>query len=421
MGFWKGRYSVILIMFIAWILSYVDRMVMSVSMPYIAKDFHLTPVAVGILMSSFFFGYALMQIPAGMLADRFGVRKVITVGLVWWSAFTALTAWAGSYAIMLVIRVLFGLGEACLPPSYFKSVAFWTPLKERGTMNSIVMSSNSLGPALAPLFAVGIIAAYGWRSVFSFLFIPGIIMAGLVWIFVSEKPEESRWISKEEVEEISAGSARAQEGKQDNLTIGDALKNPVVWKVLCTLFVFMIAAWGYMTWLPSYLVKARGLSLAKMGPAASLPFFAGFVGAIVAGYLSDKLFLRHRNILYIICVLLAAVFLYLTYSTAHVGPAIAYNTLAGFFLMAANAGLTAIPITVIPKEIMGVSMGVINFGNQMAGFLAPTIIGFLVQFSGGSFNSTFIFLIIACLLTAVISLSLRERPAGSGGVEGQAR
>ena len=385
---------------------------MSVSIPYIAKDFHLTPVAVGFLMSSFFFGYALMQIPAGMLADKFGVRKVITVGLIWWSAFTALTAWAGSYAVMLVVRVLFGLGEACLPPSYFKSVAFWTPLKERGTMNSIVLSSNSLGPALAPLFAVGIIAAYGWRSVFSFLFVPGIIMAALVWFFVAEKPEESRWISKEEAEEISSGSPKGPEGTQNNLKISDAFKNPVVWKVLCTLFIYMIAAWGYMTWLPSYLVKARGLSLAKMGLAASYPFFAGFVGAIVAGWFSDKVFPRKRNILYIICVILTAVFLYLTYSTANVGAAIFYNTLAGFFLMAANAGLTAIPVTVIPKEIMGVSMGVINFGNQMAGFLAPTIIGFLVQFSGGSFNSTFILLIVACLLTAVISLTLREQPIG---------
>ena len=247
MAFWKGRYTVTLIMFIAWILSYVDRMVMSVSIPYISRDFHLAPVAAGVLMSSFFFGYALMQIPAGMLADRFGVRKVITVGLIWWSAFTALTAWAGTYAVMLLVRVLFGLGEACLPPSYFKSIAIWTPLKERATMNSIVMSSNSLGPALAPLFAVAIIAMYGWRSVFSFLFVPGIILAALVWLFVAEKPEQSRWISKQEVEEINAGTPLARDGKGSNLRMSDGFKSPVVWKVLCTLFICMIAAWGYMS------------------------------------------------------------------------------------------------------------------------------------------------------------------------------
>ncbi|MGD0658995.1 MAG: MFS transporter [Syntrophorhabdales bacterium] len=420
MAFWKGRYTVTLIMFIAWILSYVDRMVMSVSIPYISRDFHLAPVAAGVLMSSFFFGYALMQIPAGMLADRFGVRKVITVGLIWWSAFTALTAWAGTYAVMLLVRVLFGLGEACLPPSYFKSIAIWTPLKERATMNSIVMSSNSLGPALAPLFAVAIIAMYGWRSVFSFLFIPGIILAALVWLFVAEKPEQSRWISKQEVEEINAGTPLPRDGKGSNLRMSDAFKSPVVWKVLCTLFVCMIAAWGYMTWLPSYLVKARGLSLSKMGLATSYPFFAGFVGAILAGYVSDKVFPKKRNILFIICIVLTAVFFYLTYSTAGVSAAIAYNTLAGFFLMAANVAITAIPVTVIPKEIMGVSMGIINFGNQMAGFLAPTIIGFLVQFSGGSFNSTFILLIVACLVSAAISLSLREQPASGGAAEAKA-
>lgn len=410
MGFWRLRYTVTLIMFLAWILSYVDRMVMSVSIPYISKDFHLTPVAAGVLMSAFFFGYALMQIPAGMLADKFGVRKVITIGLLWWSVFTAFTAWVGSYAVMLVVRVLFGLGESLLPPSYFKSITYWTPLKERGTMNAVVMSSNSLGPALAPLFAVGVIAVFGWRSVFSFLFIPGIIMAAIVWFFVTDKPEQSRWISKKEVEEINAGSHEAPEAEQKNLKIIDGFKNPVVWKVLFSMFFYMVASWGYMTWLPSYLVKARGLSLAKMGLASSYPFFAGFVGSILAGYVFDKFFPKNRNLLYTICVLLMAVFLYLMFSATNINAAIVYNTLTGFFAFAASTAITPIPLTVIPKEIVGVSLGIINFGNQFGGFLAPIIIGFLVQFSGGSFNSTFIFLIIALLLSALISLSLREKP-----------
>ncbi len=417
MGFWRTRYTVVAIMFVAFVLSYVDRMVMSVSIPYIAKDFNLSPVTMGVVMSAFFFGYALMQLPAGMLADKFGARKIITLGLIWWSIFTAATAWVGSYVSMLVVRALFGIGEAALPPSFFKSVSIWTPLRERGTANSIVSSSNSLGPALAPLFAVAVIASFGWRSVFSFLFIPGLIMAAIVWFFFADTPEKSRFVSPREMEEITGSRTAPVKAPKPNYA--EAFKNPIIWKMLITVFFAAITGWGFMTWLPTYLVKARGLSLANMGLAASYPFFAGVVGAVLAGIISDKYFARKRNILFLILVLITTVFLYLMFEVRDLSMAIVYNTLAGFFLFGANAAIWTIPVTVLPKETMGASSGIINMGNQIAGFLAPIVIGFLVQLSGGGFTTTFYFLIAACLISALASLTLKDssNPQNDPGIE----
>jgi MFS family permease len=111
---------VVVILFLTWVVSYMDRMVMSVAIPYIAKDFNLSPVAMGGVMSAFFAGYALCQIPGGLLADRFGARRLMVTALVWWSAFTAITGAVGSLTSMLVVRVFFGIGEGLFPGGSFK-------------------------------------------------------------------------------------------------------------------------------------------------------------------------------------------------------------------------------------------------------------------------------------------------------------
>src|SRR5690349_8670127 len=112
---WQARHTVLSILFATWIVSYLDRIVMSVAIPYIAADYHLSPLAMGIVMSVFFAGYSISQIPGGVLADKFGVRKVATLAMLWWSVFTAATGAAGNLTQMLIIRFVFGLGEGVFP------------------------------------------------------------------------------------------------------------------------------------------------------------------------------------------------------------------------------------------------------------------------------------------------------------------
>ena len=138
----------------------MDRMVISAAIPYIAKDFNLSPVAMGGVMSVFFVGYALCQIPGGMLADKFGSQKIMGGALVWWSAFTALTGWVGSLMSLLVVRVIFGIGEGLFPGAYYKSLANWFPVRERATANSIVILSNwGIPMTVLPIELMGASAA----------------------------------------------------------------------------------------------------------------------------------------------------------------------------------------------------------------------------------------------------------------------
>lgn len=411
----KKRNIILGILFFAWTVAYMDRMVMTVAIPYIAKDFNLTPLAMGVVMSSFFAGYALFQIPGGLLADKFGSRKVMAGAIAWWSVFTAFTGMAASLTSMLFIRFIFGIGEACFPGGSWKTIANWFPKKERATANAVMMSSNALGPAIAPLFVVGIMAAFSWRSVFYFLFIPGILVVCLVWFVIKDNPAESKLISPEELKVIQDGvevEQIEQTEETKKLNLKDVLKLPVVWKIFFMWFTFDITFWGFSSWMPTYLVNARGFDLVKMGITASLPFFAGTVGVILGGYLSDKFFVGKRRNLIIGAELLTALSLYLTYSTSAEGMAMVALTASGFFVCIAFGAIWALPMNILPPEVMGGSSAFINFAGQIAGFISPIVMGLLVQLSGGKFVTAFIFIIAGILLSAAIAFTVSEKAKG---------
>src|SRR5205807_1006359 len=136
--------------------------------------YRLSPVVMGVVMSIFFAGYSITQIPGGLLADIFGVRRVATIAMLWWSVFTAITGAAANVTQMVVARFVFGLGEGMFPGCAYKTIAVWFPKKERATATAIMIASNSIGAALAPLAVVGIVLLWGWRAVFYSLFLPGI-------------------------------------------------------------------------------------------------------------------------------------------------------------------------------------------------------------------------------------------------------
>ena len=385
---WEARYTVLSIIFVVQIVSFMDRMAMSVAIPYIAVDYALSPLAMGVVLSAFFASYSISQIPGGFLADRFGARRVATVAMMWWSAFTAITGAAGNLTQMLMARFCFGLGEGVYPACAFKTIAVWFPRKERATATAVMLASSALGTALAPLAVVRIVTHWGWRTVFYSLFLPGILVALLFWIFIPDKPSESSPVSPEKT------------------GFAGILRQPTVLKCFFVLFTFDIAFWGFTTWLPTYLVKARGFSTVEMGAAASLPFFAGAVGSIVGGSVSDRYFSNNRRIPILATQLVSALLLYLTFTASSVNTLLICQTLAGFCLMFFFPAFWALPMNTVPKELMGVASGFINMAGQVAAFITPVSIGYLVGAAGGTFDMTFMLLIVCVLASCAIALTL---------------
>lgn len=405
---WKTRYTVLAIVFTGFTVSFVNRISMSVAIPYIAEDLHLSTAVMGIVLSAFFGGYTVSQIPGGMLADKFGSRKIMTISLIWWSIFTAITGAVGTLGQLLWTRLIFGFGEGLYLGGSTKTVSVWFPRRERAAAMAIKLTSNSVGTAITPPIVVAIMAVWGWRTVFYCLLLPGIIMALVTWMFVQDKPSESKIISQEEVDEIDGDEVTSEYKVSASAGILDVMKSGAVWKIFSVICFFDITLWGFTTWLPSYLVKARGLTMAQMGIIASFPFIAGTIGMLLGGWASEKYFANNRKLLVIILELGGALFIYLMSSVASVNEAVIYETIAGGFLWAVIGAFWSLPMNIIPPSVMGTGAALVNTGAQLAAFLSPMIVGFAVQSSGGSFGVAFLILTGASVISALIALTIEQ-------------
>lgn len=405
---WKKRYTVLAILFWSFIASYLDRMIISTAIPYIAKDFNLSPVAMGAVMSAFFIGYTTCQIPGGLLVDRFGARKVLIWSLGWWTAFTAFTGMVSSLAPMIWVRALFGIGEGVAPAACYRTVANWFPARERGTAAAIMLSSNSLGPALAPIIGAMIISLWGWRAAFYALTVPGILVLFWIWYSLPENPAEKKGITAEELEEIKE-QASAKVAVESKYSFWQVFKVPAVWQSSVILFLYDFTIWGFRTWLPTYLVRGRGFGLMKMGFSVSLPFFAGTIGYMLGGWLSDNPFKNRRKLPLVVNQWLAAVCLYFTYAAASPRTCVVWLTLSGFFLSVAFGAFWALPMSTISKAITGRGMAIVNTGGQIAGSVSPLLIGYLVQLSGGGYGATFTLMTSGCIVASLFALLVRTK------------
>ena len=406
---WKVRHSILSIIWAGWLFSFLDRMVISVSLPFIGQELNLDATLQGAILSAFFAGYALFQIPGGMLADKFGSRKVMTAAIAWWSVFTSLTGLVASYPIMLFCRFVFGVGEGCFPGASWKTIATYFPPKERATATAIQSSVNTLGPAVATRVAAGIIATYGWRTVFITLGFPGLLIAAAIWFYFRDNPADHPKITKQELAEIEPqpGAGAVAGAGNAGMTFKEFIKKPILWQMVLIWFLFDITFWGFVSWLPSYLMKVRGFSLLKTGIAGSIPFFVGTVGTLLGGYLSDRI-KGQRKWMFVPNALIAGFFLYMTYTVPSADMAIVYQSISSFFMFMAMAAFWGLVMDSIPPNIMGSASGTVNFGGQAAGFISPFVMGYLIDAGKGSFDTAFIFLIIAVVASAAVTLTVKQ-------------
>ncbi|WP_058910636.1 MFS transporter [Entomohabitans teleogrylli] len=406
---WKARYTILSLIWLAWLLSFLDRMVMSVSLPFIGRDLNLDTTEQGLIISAFFIGYAAFQIPGGFLADKFGARKIMAIGIAWWSVFTSLTGAVFTLPLMLAVRFLFGIGEGCFPAASWKMISTYFPSKERGRATAIQSTVNTLGPALAVVVAAGIISAFGWHMVFIVLGLPGLFIAAGIYLFTRDNPKDHPAITAQDLAELAQDD---QSGQQNAAPVPfkDVMKMPVLWQMAAIWFLFDITFWGFSTWLPSYLITVREFSLAKTGVMAAIPFLFGACGTLLGGYCSDK-FKPQRKMLYVITSVIAAGFLYMTFTVSSADMAVVYQCVSALFMFFAMAMFWGILMDTIPSKIMGRASGIVNFGGQMAGVVSAPVMGWLIHTSGGSYNSAFIFMIIALMASAAVTLTVKNNHA----------
>jgi sugar phosphate permease len=398
----KVRWWVCFLLFLTWLMSYIDRSLMPMALPFIGQEFHLSPTVMGAVVGAFFIGYASMQIPGGLIADRFGARNSITLGVAAWSVFSFLTGAARSLTNLIWIRIFFGLGEGLHPPAAFKALSTWFKSAERARANGVVMSSNTLGPMVAPVLFAVVMEAFGWRKAFYFVSIPGLLIAVSVYWYLRDKPEEHPGITPDELAEIGG-----EDAKRVDISFSELVRYRALWQLFFIYMTWDVTWWGFSAWLPSYLLKARGFTLLHTGALTALPYAAGFVGLLVAAYVSDRS--GKRKSVLVVVLLGNALFMLLTATAANATWAVIFLTAAGFFLPAVQGPFWSLPMDLLPSRVMGYSTGFINTGGQIAGIGSPIILGALIQFTG-HYDAGFVFMAISAGLSAVLAATLREAP-----------
>jgi MFS transporter, ACS family, glucarate transporter len=287
----KVRYVVLGMTVAAYMITYMDRTILAVARPVIRDELSISLLTMGTITGAFRIAYALFQIPGGWFGDRFGARRALSLIVAWWSLFTGLTAMAWNATSMLVIQVLFGMGEAGAFPIATRSLARWMRPTERGFAQGITHAGSRLGAALTPLMVVPMIALIGWRGAFWVFAALGVTWAAVWYFYYRDTPEEHAGVNQAERDLIGSGRKRSTDIPWRRI-----LSHSNLWILAVMYFCYNFNLNVYNDWFPTYLHDSRGMTLAKMGIYASLPLFAGTLGDISGGSFSDVVLKRTGNV-----------------------------------------------------------------------------------------------------------------------------
>jgi ACS family glucarate transporter-like MFS transporter len=289
------RWFLVFWLFVLSAVSYLDRVNISIAGGSIAEAYHLSDVQLGKVFSAMLVGYALFQTVGGRLADRFGPRRVLAGGVMWWGIFTALTTMvpahiAGAIFIFVAVRFLLGAGEAVIYPSANQFIARWIPTSERGIANGLIFAGVGAGAGLTPLIITYVMFHYGWRSSFWVCSIIG-FAAGAVWFVAArDTPDEHAGVTAYELALIRSG-AQAEPKNDPNSLIPwrRVMRSKEVWAVTLSYFCYGYVAWIFFSWFYRYLAKVRGLNLKASAFYTMLPFLAMLLCCLLGGAINDRL------------------------------------------------------------------------------------------------------------------------------------
>ncbi|AEF21071.1 MFS transporter [Pseudomonas fulva] len=393
----NARWVVAGLMWFAIAINYIDRTVLSVAAPELTEEFNLTPEMMGIVLSAFFWSYALLQIPAGWIADKFGQKMGLGLAVGSWSLATAATGLATGFASLVGLRVALGAGEAGAYPANAGIASKWFPDKERATISGLFDSASKFGGAVAMPLIVTLIMLVDWRMTFVIVGLAGLVWSVIWWWYFSDTPETHRSANAAEVQYIRGGQAQ-QHGVGNAIPMKwyELLKYRNIWAMCLGFFTINYISYFFITWLPTYLVKEQGMGLLKMGIIASLPLIAGLFAEIIAGWLSDRvvhsgrLSLTATRKLFLIVGLGMALCIGLAPLTTSVTMTVVLLCIAKAGTTVAASQVWALPGDVAPKNMTSTVAGLQNMVANFGGVLGPVITGFIVA-STGSFKMALVF------------------------------
>jgi len=401
------------------IINYLDRANLALAAPQIIKELGLTAAGIGLIGSVFSWTYALMQLPAGWLVDRFGSKRIYSVAVALWSLATAAMGLCYRLPQFLIARIALGIGEAPCFPTSAKITAAWFPKRELGIATGIWDSSSKWGPALAPIILVPIEVAFGWRALFYLTGALGIVFVA-AFIMFYRTPGDSKRLSARERELIETETGAGDESA--HIPWMRLFTKRTIWGMMlgffCTIWMWNI----FLTFLPLYLLKTQNIQLAQLGLYASIPYVGGIIGDIAGGLVTNALATRGtispfnaRRGLIAVCAILAGISVVLLPFVHGLWPTVALLTLSLAFLSAISGSAWAMPGDVVPQRLVGSVGAIQNFGGYFGGAFSPLVAGLIVD-ATGSYALAFYSGGVIAALAAVCYWFIVRKPVHNLGI-----
>lgn len=400
----KKRTWILVMLIFLGVVTFLDRINITVAGSAIMKDLNLTPDQWGWILSAFILSYGLMQIPMGAMGDKRGHRSTLALIVLWWSAFTAFTGMAGGFVSLILIRFMFGIGEAGSSPCSTGVISRWFPKKEVGKAQGFIWAASRMGGALTPFIVLPVITYLGWRAAFYILGAVGVIWSIVWYLFYRNQPKEMRGITQAEIDEAPVSQMETSSAKV-SIPWKSLLSSKQFWLILSMYFFYAFGSWFFFSWFPTFMELGRGFEKDQLTYAIAVPFVMSMIGNISGGYLTDKLSAKYglkvgRKALGSSSLIISAVFMFLAAFIPGKMQVFIFLSLAfGIIdLMLPSAWALCIDLG---KKYSGAVSGAMNTAGNLGGFVCSLIFGYVVS-ATGNYNLPLYIIAGMLVISAVI-------------------
>lgn len=386
----KSQSQMIFLLFIGYVLVYIDKTVTGFALLPIEKEFNLSAEQLGYITGIFFLAYSLFQVPAGWMNDRIGYKTMLVLSLSLLGIFAIFFGLLGlSFGLLLFFRFLSGVGHSGYPCSCAKAVVSNFSVEQRTFAQSILLSSAGLAMTIGPIIAVNALAVLGWHQSFIVLGIMACFIALLIALRVPRYQTTSSVVKK-------------------NVASAALWRNPTVLLLFLSIFCVNIPNYGLMAWLPKFLVQNMGMPLGISGFVVAAGGLGIWLSSLATGWLVGKYFLNREPLVIVVSSLISAIVIFSIFYVKTPFVVALLLFIGEIFLMSTFVTAFTLPMKRLPENIMGSAIGLINTGGTLGGFVSPIVIGYLVEKSQG-YYSAFLFLALAMVCSGLAVLPLIKR------------
>ena len=406
-------YRLLPVAFITYSLAYLDRANFGFGAASgMAADLQITPAMSSLLGSLFFLGYFFFQVPGAIYAENRSAKKLIFWSLILWGGLAMATGIVSNVNLLIVIRFMLGVVESAVMPSMLLFLSRWFTKKERSQANTFLILGNPATILWMSVLSGYLVQAVGWRWMFILEGLPAIIWAFFWWRLVSDKPDEATWLSASEKQQLAAQLEQEQQGIKPVKNYGEAFKSKVVILLSLQYALWSIGVYGFVMWLPSILNAAPNMNIVKTGWLSAVPYVLAIIGMLAASYFSDKTLNRKAFVWPFL--LLGAVAFYGSYLVGpnHFWVSFVLLIIAGGAMYAPYGPFFAIIPDILPRNVAGGAMALINSFGALGSFIGAYIVGYLNGATGG-FGASYLFMAGSLLLSALVTIVAVKTPETS--------